>query len=89
MKYSKQQLANRYTDGAEIGGNMLTKFYSQDEIKKMFNKFSDIKIEIYDNYDILDNFPHRFSPLGKFLPLFVKKWASQKWGLSFWITGEK
>ncbi len=89
FKYSKQQLANRYTDGAEIGGNVLTRFYSRNEIEKLFCKFSDLKIEIYDNYDILDHFPHRFFPLGKLLPLFFKKCVSRKWGLSFWIHGEK
>jgi len=82
-------LANRYTDGAEIGGNVLTKFYSREEIKKMFSQFSEVNIDIYDNYDILDNFPHRFLPLGKLLPLFVKKLASKKWGLSLWIYGKK
>ncbi len=89
LKYSKQQLSNRYTDGAEIGGNMLTKFYSADEIREMFKKFLNLKIEIYDNYDFLDHFPYRFFPLGKCLPSFVKKWISKKWGLSFWIHGEK
>ncbi len=89
LKYSKQELANRYTDGAEIGGNFLTKFFSLREIKKLFAKFPKAKIEIYDNYDILDHFPHRFFPLGKFLPLFVKKWVSRKWGLSLWIYGKK
>ncbi len=89
FKYSKQQLINRYTDGAEIGGNALTKFYSADEIKGMFRKFSNAKTDIYDNYDILDDFPHRFLPLGKLLPYSVKKWASRKWGLSLWIHGEK
>ncbi|MDO8564523.1 MAG: class I SAM-dependent methyltransferase, partial [bacterium] len=28
LRFSVQELANRYTDGAEIGGNMLTKFYT-------------------------------------------------------------
>lgn len=89
LKYSPQELANRYTDGAEIGGNFLTKFYSAREIKKIFGKFSELKTDVYDNYDILDHFPHRFLPLGKCLPLFVKKWASRKWGLSLWIYGKK
>ncbi len=89
LKYSKQELANRYTDGAEIGGNFLTKFYSVSEVKNLFSKFSNLKIDVYDNYDFLDHFPHRFFPLGKFLPLFVKKWVSRKWGLSLWIYGKK
>lgn len=70
FKYSKQQLSNRYTDGAEIGGNMLTKFYSGHEIKKMFEKFFNLIIDIYDNCDILNQFPHRFLPVGKFPPFF-------------------
>lgn len=89
LKYSKQELTNRYTDGAEIGGNMLTKFFNKSEIKRMFQKFSKLNVNVYDNYDILDYFPHRVIPLGKILPLFVKKWATGRFGLSFWICGEK
>ena len=89
LKYSKQDLANRYTDGAEIGGNFLTKFFSKNEIKKMFNKFSGLMVDIYDSYDILDNFPHRFLPLGRILPFFVKNFFSRLLGLSLWISGEK
>jgi len=96
LQYSKQELANRYTDGAEIGGNMLTKFYSKKEIKKMFSArggpasgWKNLKVEVHDSYDVIDYFPHRFLPLGKFLPFFVKRWISKKAGLDFWITAGK
>jgi len=89
LKYKKQELANRYTDGAEIGGNMLTKFYSKREIRKMFREFDNLKVEAHDSYDIIDYFPHRFLPLGKLLPFFIKKWISKKLGLDFWIYANK
>lgn len=89
LKYSFQELANRYTDGAEIGGNMLTKFYISKEIKELFKDFSELKIETHDSDDILDYFPHRLLPLGKILPRFIKAWASRKFGLDFWIYGAK
>jgi len=89
FKYSAQKLANRYTDGAEIGGNILTKFYTSKQIKGLFKRFVNLAVNIYDNNDFADCFPHRFLPLGKFLPLFFKKWATRKFGLDFWITGVK
>lgn len=89
LKYSKQALSNRYTDGAEIGGNALTKFYSSQEIKRMFNRFSNLKVSVHDSYDFADTFPHRFLPIGKLFPFFIKKWISRKFGLSLWITGQK
>ena len=89
LKYKSQELANRYTDGAEIGGNMLTKFYTREDIKKMYGQFSELRVDIYDSDDILDYFPHRFFPIGRFAPGFFKKWASRNFGLDFWITGKK
>ncbi|MCF7835746.1 MAG: class I SAM-dependent methyltransferase [Candidatus Marinimicrobia bacterium] len=89
FKYKKQELANRFTDGAEVGGNMLTKFFSKKEIKKMFGNFNNLKVDVYDTDDFINNFPHRFLPLGKFLPRRIKRLLARKWGLSLWIYGNK
>lgn len=43
LKYTEQELANRYTDGEKVGGNMLTKFYTSKEILEMYKNFSEKK----------------------------------------------
>lgn len=89
LKYSTQELSNRYTDGYVVGGNMLTKFYSPEEILKMYEKFPNKKINIYDGDGMMNFFPHRFLPLGKLLPLSLKRWFSKKWGQTLWIEATK
>jgi len=89
LKYSEQELSNRYTDGYIVGGNMLTKFYTSDEIREMYKKFPNIKIDIYDGDKMMDFFPHRLLPLGKLLPLSAKKWFSKKFGQTLWIEAVK
>lgn len=89
LKYSPQELANRYTDGAEIGGNMLTKFYTPSELNQMWSKFPKIRITTYDNPDILDVFPHRWLPFGRLLPKKFKQKLANRWGLAAWIEAQK
>ena len=85
LKMSRQELSNRYTDGVYEGGNQLTKFYSKKEIRKMFGKFSKVKIEVEDGLTCIDHFPHRFLPLGSLLPNRVKKYLVKKVGQTLWI----
>ncbi len=89
FKYSPQELSNRYTDGAYEEGNQLTKFYSKKEIKKMFGKFSKINVRIFDDTTCIDHFPHRYLPLGSFLPTRLKKWLTTKVGQTLWIDVQK
>lgn len=89
LKYSKQELSNRYTDGYAVGGNMLTKFYTPKEAMEMYQQFSRKKVEVYDGDKMMDFFPHRLFPLGKFLPLGVKRWCSKKWGQTLWVEAIK
>lgn len=89
LKMSIQELSNRYTDGVDCGGNQLTKFFTTNEIRKMFKKFKDVSIIIVDNFTFIDTFPHRFLPLGFFLPIKVKKWLSSKFGQTLWIEAIK
>lgn len=89
LKYSVQELANRYTDGAEIGGNMLTKFYTPSALKRLWSVFSKVRIHTYDNPAVLDVFPHRFLPLGRLLPKALKQRIANRFGLSSWIEAQK
>lgn len=82
---SPQELANRYTDGAEHGGNMLTKFYTPQELKKMWSVFNKTEVTTYDHPDVIKVFPHRFLPLGALLPSKMRQKLSNRFGLSAWI----
>jgi len=85
LKMTTQELSNRYTDGVYEGGNELTKFYNKKEIKKMFGKFSSVRIKIEDDFTCIDHFPHRYLPLGKLLPARVKKALVKLVGQTLWI----
>ena len=89
LRSSVQELTNRYTDGAEVGGNMLTKFYTPQEFKRLWSVFPKVSIATYDNPDILDVFPHRLLPLGRLLPKRLKQLIANRFGLSAWIEVEK
>ena len=89
LRRSVQELTNRYTDGAEIGGNMLTKFYTPQELWRMWSVFPRVTVATYDNPDILDVFPHRFLPFGKLMPRKLKQKLANRFGLSVWIEAKK
>jgi hypothetical protein len=85
LKMNTQELSSRYTDGVYEGGNQLTKFYSKKEIQKMFGKFSKINIRIEDDFTCINHFPHRYLPLGTFLPERLKAWLVKRVGQTLWI----
>jgi ubiquinone/menaquinone biosynthesis C-methylase UbiE len=90
LKMTAQELSNRYTDGVyNAGGNQLTKFYSKKEIRKLFGKFSSVKIRIEDGNTTIDHFPHRYLPIGRLFPGFVKKWLISLVGKTLWIDVQK
>lgn len=89
LTMSSQKLANRYTDGAERGGNALTKFYTPRELRKMWSRFSDVEIKTFDHPDVLKVFPHRFLPVGALLPLKIRQKLASRFGLSAWIEAVK
>ncbi|MFA4954188.1 MAG: class I SAM-dependent methyltransferase [Patescibacteria group bacterium] len=89
LKLKPQQLANRYTDGADVGGNMLTKFFTPEEFDKMFSIFKSRSVKIYDRPEVCDSLPTRRLPLGKFLPRFIKTWIAYRFGQTAWIEYEK
>jgi len=89
LKMSPQELSNRYTDGAYEEGNQLTKFYSKKEIQQLFSQFKECKIKIEDTTTPVDTFPHRYVPIGKFLPERLKQWMVKSVGQTLWIDVTK
>ncbi len=89
LVYDDQSLINRYTDGAKVGGNMLAKFYSRKEFKKLFSNFNDVHVHIHDNHGVPNQLPHPLLPLGKLLPASVKEAICRAWGMTAIITMTK
>lgn len=89
LKYDTQSLANRFTDGVYTGGNCLTKFYDKKQLRTMWSKFDGLKINIYDQRETIENLPHRYFPIGKLLPNFIKDYLITKIGLDVWIEAKK
>lgn len=89
LKYDNQSLLNRYSDGNDVGGNHLTKFYSKAEFKELFKDFSQYSIDIENMNTMFHNLPHPWIPLARLLPQFIKTWMIKKWGLQALITVTK
>lgn len=89
LSMSKQELANRYTDGVYQGGNQLTKFYSSNGVKKLFGAFKTCAVRIHDVTTPIDHFPHRWLPIGSWLPRKWREYLATKVGQSLWIEAQK
>lgn len=89
LKMTKQELANRYTDGVYQGGNQLTQFFSKKQIKRMFCDFNSCHISIHDTTTAVDHLPHKKLSWGKFLPKIWREKLSEKIGQSLWIECQK
>lgn len=85
LRMSVQELSNRYTDGAYEEGNQLTKFYSKKEIARMFSKYKNVRIRIFDATTPIDHLPHRYLPLGTLIPPPIKRWLTTIVGQTIWI----
>lgn len=89
LYYDNQSLINRYTDGANVGGNQLAKFYSRTQFRQLFSQFKDVKVFIHDNHGMPAQLPHPWLPLGKLLPKQVKEWVCRAWGMTAIVTMTK
>jgi len=89
LKYDQQSLFNRFSDGVDVGGNQLTKFYTINEFKILFSPFVEIRIDIDDTPTVPEVLPHPWLPLGKLLPRRAKRWICKHWGLSALISARK
>ena len=90
LKMNEQELANRYTDGVDVGGNMLTKFFTPKEFDGLFSVFPSRRVRIFDRPELADFLPSRKLPLGKYLlPYSVKKAIAGRFGQTAWIDFQK
>ncbi len=85
IKYKGNMTAivSRYSDGAPVGGNMLTKAYSKKEARKLFAAFNDVKVHPFYIPIEVESWPSRAFPFFKHFPAGFKKWLGSKlaWGL--------
>ncbi len=89
LKMDAQELTNRYTDGVDVGGNMLTKFWTPEGFHKLWSVFPNVRLRIFDRPEIAEDLPSRHLPLGRILPYGLKKWIAYRWGLTAWIDFQK
>ena len=89
LKMDPQTLANRYTDGVDVGGNILTKFFTSNQFYALFSVFLKRRVRIFDRPELVDYLPWKYLPLGKFLPHVLKQWVSEKVGQTAWIDFQK
>lgn len=89
LKMSAQELTNRYTDGVDVGGNMLTKFYTKREFRDLWRAFPKYSIRIFDRTEAVDYLPHRKLQIGRLLPHKLKELIVSRWGQTAWIEVEK
>ncbi len=85
------KLTSRYSDGASTGGNMLTKFFTPEEVRKMFENVGFKKVEVFPwniGYEP-DHWPMRSFPIFKFLPQRIKAWMAERWGYGLIIKAKK
>lgn len=84
-----QELTNRYTDGVDVGGNMLTKFWTPSQFKKLWSIFPKVSVVTYDRPELVSDLPARKLPLGRILPYRLRKWIAYRFGLTAWIEFQK
>lgn len=59
--YTKQDLKNKFTDGKEIGGAPLSKYYTKTKLKKLFENLKMTSIHCYEQKNFLSFWvPKRF-----------------------------
>ena len=49
MKQYMKELRNRFTDGENLGGTPLAKYYSRKEVKSLFAQFGKVRISTFDD----------------------------------------
>lgn len=85
------RLTSRWSDGASEGGNMLTKFYTPNEARNMFQGagFSEAESFPWDIGYEPDHWPARRAPIFKYLPKAVKAWMAKRWGYGLIVKAKK
>ncbi len=90
LRMDVQTLTNTYTDGVDVGGNKLTKFWTPAQFRTMWSAvFPHVRVRIFDRPEIAEDLPSRHLPLGRILPNAVKKFIAYHWGQTAWIDVRK
>ncbi|MEK7560591.1 MAG: class I SAM-dependent methyltransferase [Patescibacteria group bacterium] len=89
LRRSAEELTNRYTEGEKNGGCPLTRFHTRVEACRAFAQFDRLHIRAYDSASVINYFPHKKLPLGKFLPAATKEWVARNWGQTLWFEAVK
>ncbi len=72
MKQYMQELRNRFTDGENLGGTPLAKYYSRKEVKSLFTQFGNVRISTYDEKSKLISLVSRLFRKQKALTCFAE-----------------
>lgn len=84
-------IVSRYSDGAPVGGNMLTKAYSKREAAQLFAQAGFSAIKVYPFYIPIEaeSWPSRSFPIFKYLPAGIKRWMGTHWAWGLIVEAAK
>lgn len=90
-RFNTVALSSRYSDGYSVGGNMLTKFYTPKEVKRMFEKagFADVECFPWELPYEPDGWPMGAFPIFRYLPKSIKAFMSKRWGYGLIIKAKR
>jgi ubiquinone/menaquinone biosynthesis C-methylase UbiE len=83
LKASPAELMSRYVEHTETGGQPLVKAYTRSEVRKLFAKFSDCRV------DVNQLTRQELGILGRGLPESLFQWLAQQFGWNLIITATK
>ncbi len=88
-KFNVLALTSKYTDGLPTGGNPHTKMFTRGGFRRLFEsaEFSDVKIVTNYNPNEWEYcWPLMKFPLGRYIPVTIRRFLSEKAGFSFSAT---
>lgn len=89
LTMNAQQIANRSSDGVLYGGNPLSQYFSLAEMRRMLDKFVDVRLMLTGHADTIRNLPVKSIPLGKVVPVRLAERVMRRLGHLMIITGRK
>lgn len=89
--FNTTKITSRYSDGYSVGGNMLTKFYTPGQARKMFISagFNTVNCFPWKLPYEPDSWPIRRFPIFRYLPSFIKSFMAKRWGYGLIVKAEK
>jgi ubiquinone/menaquinone biosynthesis C-methylase UbiE len=83
LKASPDELMSRYVEHTETGGRPLVKAYTRSEVRKLFSRFSDCRVEVNQLTR------QELGILGRLLPENLFQWLARNFGWNVIITATK